>query len=77
MLDRTSDWQGLLRAARPCGDNRPVSKLFRASRKEGASSSHALARVIIEGILKTAKMLKSRCASCCHSFPLLLRLTVC
>jgi hypothetical protein len=60
MTDRTADWQSIVRAKRPQGDNRPVSNIFRSSgRKVQGSGPAAMSRVIMVGIEKTAKMLKS------------------
>ncbi len=60
MTDRTADWQSMVRAKRPQGNNRPVSNIFRSSgRKVQGSGPAAMSRVIMAGIDKTAKMLKS------------------
>ena len=58
MVDRTSDWQLTMRNSRAPGDNRPVSKIFR-SRKGTNTGPQAMARVVMTGIEKTAKILKS------------------
>jgi hypothetical protein len=60
MTDRTADWQLTVRAKRLPGDNRPVSNIFRSTtRKSQGSGPAAMSRVIMAGIEKTAKMLKS------------------
>ena len=59
MTDRTGEWQTILRATRPHGDTRPISKILKASRKPDDSCPLGMIRRAMEGVQKTAKVLRN------------------
>mmetsp|Transcript_58808 Transcript_58808/g.138632 ORF Transcript_58808/g.138632 Transcript_58808/m.138632 type:complete len:290 (-) Transcript_58808:124-993(-) len=56
MVDRTKEWQEVLRAARPPGSSKPVSSIIPKKQAPEGSVS-AAAKAVMDGIVKTQRML--------------------